>query len=415
MVQGLEVTADDVSVSKSLTKVQASMQGSSVNKDYVALYSPVNSFLLEYEPIEQKWVGGDCIVCGSTNPPPEGGLKTLCVSTASASYTIRERKSSYQGGFVFQGASATSDRIIFFKLSAHPSWIGWALGVRQVAVDVNANYFMFAAKEGDNDPAAAATVGLWVKRALSAWRSGISVRLTADGEWAVYDEEGNVGYTYEEEAGKGTLTARVVLEIGVEYQIQIMAQAGVQVSMGYDQKKEVNEYAQATGWIDPLIELDREFPYPEGLMVLVNSNLYQRDPEETNLTIRVTQGGSETGHPSLDGGPVALTAELGEDPLNASTVYFWQFEGKATDSDDMPVDRSYVFDPAKLEPGIYRVGIIAIHPSLGRVSKEFSLPIGPVPELSLACAVLLIPAIALPHIRIRKKRQQALRLFHMAH
>jgi len=150
-------------------------------------------------------------------------------------------------------------------------------------------------------------------------------------------------------------------------------------------------------------------------MVLVNSNLYQRDPEEINLTVRVTQSGSETGHPSLDGGPVALTAELGEDLLNASTVYFWQFEGKATDNDDMPVDRSYVFDPAKLEPGIYRVGIIAIHPSLGRVSKEFSLPIGPVPELPLTCAVLLIPAIAMPHIKIRKKRQQALPLFHMAH
>jgi hypothetical protein len=96
---------------------------------------------------------------------------------------------------------------------------------------------------------------------------------------------------------------------------------------------------------------------------------------------------------------VALTAELGEDPLNASTVYFWQFEGKATDTDDMPVDRSYVFDPAKLEPGIYRVGIIAIHPSLGRVSKEISLPIGPIPEACLAWIVLLIPAIAVPHVK----------------
>ncbi len=406
-VQGLEVTADDVSVSKSLTKVQASMQGSSLNKNYAALYSPANSYLLEYEQIEQKWVGGSCSVGGSTNPAPEEGLKTFCLSTASASYTIRERKSSYQGGYAFQGASATSDRIIFFMLSAHPSWIGWALGVRQVAVDVNANYFMYATKSGDYDPAAAATVGLWVKKAgFSPWSSGISVRLTADGEWAVYDEEGNVGYMHDEETGKGTLTARVTLEIGVEYHIQIMAQAGALVSMAYDSEKEVNEYAQATCWIDPLIELDPEFPYPEGLTVLVNSNVYQRDPEETNLTVRVTQGGSDTGHPSLDGGPVALTAELAKDPLNASSVYFWQVGGKATDTDGMPVDRSYVFDPATLEPGIYRVGVIAIHPSLGRVGKEFSLPIGPIPEPPLVCIVLLILAIAVPRMKPWNSRSQ---------
>ena len=62
----------------------------------------------------------------------------------------------------------------------------------------------------------------------------------------------------------------------------------------------------------------------------------------------------------------------------------------AADTDDMPVDRSYVFDPAKLEPGVYVMGVVTIHPSLGRDSREIPLPIGPISEPPVACMVFLI-------------------------
>jgi hypothetical protein len=400
--QGIEITPDEVLVDSALSRIRGTMQGSGANKDYGALWAPVWTYLYEDVELDNKWAKGNCHVGGGSKPAPNNTLDASLGSWASVTYSMSAADSKYAGGYLYQGASATAEAIVYFKMEAHPSWLGRLTGQRVVYVEITANHQLSTRKTDRNDTSPFAIAGLAIgKKHMrpGAWISGLALKQyynrTEDGTEQLIEaanEAGQIGYDHDEASGKGSLTLYgVPITIGEEYQMNIWTQASAWVSVTYNPAAPSKE-AESFASIDPVIELDPGTPDPDGLRLLVSANLYQRSPGEQELAIEVSQGGMRTDSPDPGKGPVTITAGFLEHVPNATTKYIWFSENDFTDTDNSPLNSEYVFDPEGLQPGNYTIGVLAIHSSLGRATKEATLRIGtsaPTAE-TIALGIILV-------------------------
>ena len=414
-IQGIEITPDEVLVDSALSRISATMQGSGANKNYGALWSPVWTYLYEDVELDNRWAKGTCSVGGGSKPAPNQTLDAALGSWADVSYSISETNSNYAGGYLYQGASSTAEARVNFKLDAAPSWLGRITGQKIVYLEITANHQLFTMKTDPNDTSPFAIAGLAIGMNLGSWVSGIALKQTYnrtedDTEQIVVvaNEYGDIGYNHDPDTGKGSMVlSNVPIRIGEEYQMIIWTQASAWVSIVYDPGGPSKE-AGSSAMVDPVIKLEPGTPDPEALSLVVSANLYKKPIEEHQLVVKLSQDGKTTNNPDPGKGPVTISAEFQEEMPNTTTKYIWFNDNEFTDTYNSPNDGEYVFEPEDLEPGNYTIGIMAIHPSLGRATKEITLRITtnpePVTETFTFTGILLLIQLIIKKLIPRKNQ-----------
>jgi hypothetical protein len=175
------------------------------------------------------------------------------------------------------------------------------------------------------------------------------------------------------------------------YEVTISASASTSSTL--KGKEMLFDAGQASSWIDPQIELDPDFPFSDGITIMVSHNLMSEGSTVEGFTLTVEQDGRETDHVSLDAGPVTIFAELAEEKPN--TTYIWHLaNGVIEDMDGDITNGIFAFEPASLMPGTYTFEATALHPDLDTPSAEIQLPIGPVPVSEVGHGGLLLLPLA---------------------